>query len=319
MNVVLLAGGLGGARLAPALARELEPRALTVVANVGDDLDWMGLRVSPDLDSIVYSLAGLWHRERGWGRRDETFVVRAALHGLGRAEAPSWFGVGDRDLALHLLRSRMLGDGKTLTSATSDIAKRLGVDSAAVVPASDEPSATRVRLRDERTVDFQEWYVRDAARPEVVETLLSTSPASPAALEALSRAEAVVFAPSNPVTSIGAILALGGMREAVARAPRRIAVSPVAAGRPSQNPTVEHHARARARVLRAIGCQDRPAAIAGRYGELVTHFVIDEADRAEGPAISKLGLEVGVCDTLDDDVLARAVAKLVQGSGSRPA
>ena len=312
MNVVLLAGGLGGARLAPALVRELDARTVTIVANVGDDIDWMGLRVCPDMDSITYALAGVWHRERGWGRRDETFAVRDAMRTIGHPDAPSWFGVGDRDLALHLERTRMLREGKTLTATTREIVSRLGVEAATVLPASDEPSATRVRLRDGRTLGFQEWYVREAARPEVVETLLAATPASPAALAALGSADVVVCAPSNPVTSIGAILAHDGMRAAIARAPRRLAVSPVAAERPSDNPTIEHHARARARLLHAIDCDDRPAAIAKHYGDLLTHFVVDEADRGEAPPISKLGLKVAVCDTLDDDALARALGKLAQ-------
>jgi len=311
VKIVLLAGGLGGARLAPALAHALPPDTLTIVANVGDDLDWMGLRVCPDLDSITYALAGLWHRERGWGRRDETFVVRGALHALGKSESPSWFGVGDRDLALHLERTRLLREGRTLSEATREICGRLGVKGATVIPAADRPSPTWLRLRDERTVEFQEWYVREAARPEVIETVLARGPAAPAALDALAAADAVVFAPSNPMTSIGAILALEGMREAVSRAPRRIAVSPVVAARPSTSPTIEHHARARARTLRAVGCQDKPASIAGQYADLVTTFVLDEADRAESKAIESLGLAVEVGDTLDDEKLAEKLRALL--------
>jgi LPPG:FO 2-phospho-L-lactate transferase len=312
MNVVLLAGGLGGARLAPALVRELGAGAVTIIANVGDDIEWMGLRVCPDMDSITYALAGVWHRERGWGRRDETFVVRGALGTIGRPDTPSWFGVGDRDIALHLERTRMLREGKTLTAATREISSRLGVEAATVVPASDEPSVTRVRLRDERVLGFQEWYVREAAQPEVVQTLLATTPGSPAAIDALASADVVVLAPSNPVTSIGAILALDGMRAAVARAPRRLGVSPVVAARPSDNPTIAHHARARARVLHAIGCDDRPAAVAARYGDLLTHFVVDEADRREAAPISELGFQLVVCDTLDDDALAKTLCDLVE-------
>jgi len=310
VNVVLLAGGLGGARLAPALARALEPDRLTVVANVGDDLQWMGLRVCPDLDSITYALAGLWHRDRGWGRRDETFVVRGALHSIGKPDCPSWFGVGDRDLALHLERTRLLGEGRTLSEATREICDRLGIRTAVLVPASDEPSPTRLRLRNDRTLDFQEWYVREAARPEVLETLLAKQPGSPAALDALAGADAVVFGPSNPVTSIGAILALEGISEAVARVPRRIAVSPVVAARPSQSATIEHHARARARTLRAVGSQDSPSSIAKRYADLVHTFVLDEADRVHGATIRGLGLIVELADTLDDEKLAQALRRL---------
>jgi LPPG:FO 2-phospho-L-lactate transferase len=307
-SVVLLAGGLGGARLAPALAAELGPGVLTVVANVGDDLDWMGLRVCPDLDSITYALAGLWHRERGWGRLDETFVVRDSLAAIG---APNWFGVGDRDLALHLERSRRLRDGATLTEATRAIAGGLGVSGATVLPASDAPSPTRIRLRDGRTLDFQEWYVRERAEPEVAETLLSSHAASPVVLAALVAADTIVLGPSNPVTSIGAILALDGMKAALGRARLRIAVSPVVAGARAPSPSIEHHSRARARVLAAAGLVDRPGSIAGAYRGVVDRFVIDAADRTESDGIRDLGIEPVVADVLDDRALARSLREAI--------
>jgi len=313
-RIVLLAGGLGGARLAPALSREIGPGRLSVVANVGDDLDWQGLRVCPDLDSIAYALAGLWHGDRGWGRRDETFNVREGLERLGAA---TWFGVGDRDLALHLERTRLLRSGQSLTQASAELARRLGVRGVALLPASDLPSPTRLRLRDGRTLPFQEWYVREEAEPEVEETLLGGGPAAAEALAALAGADCVVFAPSNPLTSIGAILALEGMAPAVRRVPVRIAVSPVVLGQPSGSAAIAHHSRARQRVMRAAGGEDRPSSIAARYRDLADRFILDFTDRSEADEIRRLGLGVEPANVLDDAALAGVLARQAATSSAR--
>ena len=307
MNLVLLCGGLGGARLAPALGRALGRGRLTVVANVGDDLHWMGLRVCPDVDSVLYALAGVWDGARGWGRRDETFRVRDELVRRGR---PGWFRVGDRDLALHLERTRLLSAGKTLTEVTREIAAGLGVHGISVVPASDEFAPTRVVTRSGRTLEFQEWYVRDQARPRLSRTLLSRHVASRAALRALAQADSVILGPSNPVTSIGAILALRGMTAAVRGVPRRIAVSPVVSRRRTRSPTIERHARARRRVLEPQGLRDRAASIAARYVGLVDDFVIDRADAGEAPALRRLGLEPVITEVLAEGALARAILEI---------
>jgi LPPG:FO 2-phospho-L-lactate transferase len=304
MRVVLLAGGLGGARLAPALARTLGRGRLTVVANVGDDLEWMGLRVCPDLDSIVYALAGEWDRDRGWGRRGETFRVRA---GLGALDAPAWFGVGDADLSMHLARTRLLGSGASLSEVTRSLSRRLGVRGVAVVPASDAWARTRFSTRDGRRLGFQEWYVRERARPRIRRTLLSRAAPSAAALAALRRADALVLGPSNPVTSIGAILALRGFAAAARGVRLRVAISPVVKRRTAWSSTVAHHARARRHVLEAVGARDRAASIAARYSDLVDGFVVDRSDRAEADAIRRLGLEVAVADLLDEERLAETL------------
>ena len=311
MQVVLLAGGLGGARLAPALAKSLGRGRLTVVANVGDDLEWMGLRVCPDLDSVVYALAGAWDRGRGWGRLGETFRVRDALGALG---APCWFGVGDGDLSLHLARSQLLGSGASLTEATRSLSRRLGVRGVAVVPASDRWARTRFVTRDRRQLSFQEWYVRERARPRIRSTLLSRATPSAAALGALRRADAVVLGPSNPVTSIGAILALRAVAPAVRRVGLRIAISPVVRKRPLRSASIAHHAHARRRVLEAEGRRDRAVSIAARYADLVEWFVLDEADEAEASAIRRLGLEVALTDLLDEERLAETLLALLQRS-----
>ena len=239
-RVVILTGGFGGARLAPCLRDVLGEGKLSIVANVGDDLDWHGLRICPDLDSVTYSLAGLWDSERGWGLCDETFQVRDALANLG---ARSWFNVGDRDLALHLLRADHLRSGRSLTGAMRELSRRLDVAGVTVLPASDEPNETHMLLKDGRLLHFQEWYVGEGAKPELSEVRLAGGAASKEALRAIEGADVVVFGPSNPVTSIGAILALEGVEEALRRVPCRIAVSPVVVGIEPNDVGARHHGR----------------------------------------------------------------------------
>lgn len=305
--IVLLSGGLGGARLAPALARRAGPEGLAVVANVGDDLEWMGLRISPDADSILYALAGLWDEERGWGRKDETFRARSVVETLG---GPSWFGVGDRDLALHLWRASRLRDGATPTEILAEAAERLGVRGVALLPASDEIADTVIVTRDGRRLRFQEWYVRERAEPAVAAVELAEGRASPAVLDAIARGRAIVLGPSNPRTSLGPILALEGVRSAVLRAPCRIAVSPVVRGVPSSDPAIDHHARARARVLAAEGREDTPASIASAFVGIVDTFVIDDADADERDEIEGLGMRVATAPLLDPPALAGVLVGL---------
>jgi LPPG:FO 2-phospho-L-lactate transferase len=305
VDVVLLSGGLGGARLAPPLRDVLGPGRLTVIANVGDDLDWLGLRVCPDVDSVLYALAGCWDDVRGWGLRDETFAVRDALGELGESQ---WFNVGDRDLATHLRRSELLRAGATLTEATTALARALGIDDVTVLPAADAPAETRVLTADGRVLHFQEWYVREGAGPRVRAVELATAPAATAALDALATADVVVLGPSNPVASLGAILALDGMRDAVVGVGRRIAVSPVVAAVPPDGEVARHHARARERLLAAEGCPHTPRAIARRYAELVDCFVADRADMPEMGALGRDGLRTVADDLLQPARLARALA-----------
>lgn len=303
-QVVLLTGGLGGARLAPRLRDALGPDRLTVIANVGDDLAWHGLRICPDLDSVTYSLAGLWDAERGWGLSDETFLVRDALVNL---DAPAWFNVGDRDLAFHLLRGDRLNSGHGLTGATRELSRQLGVKDVELLPASDEMCETHVLLRDGRLLHFQEWYVGERAKPELAEVRLARGTASEAAVEAIERADLLVLGPSNPVTSIGAILALEGVREAVTRAPLSAAVSPVVVGIRSDDPGVKHHALARQRTLSTVGHTDDPSEISALYTGLVEHYLIDHADAAYEQKVRNNGLEPVWTDLLDAGALAHAL------------
>lgn len=306
-SVVLLSGGLGGARLAPALRDALGPGALTVVCNVGDDLDWHGLRVCPDLDSVSYALAGLWDSERGWGLRDETFRVRDALAGLS---GPEWFNVGDRDLALHLLRSERLRAGRTLSDTTRELLPRLGVTGVDVLPASDETAETQVLLTDGRLLHFQEWYVGEGAKPELSEVRLAGGAASGVAVKAIEEAGLVVLGPSNPITSIGAILALDGVEEALRRAPRRVAVSPVVSSVPMEDGGARHHANARERALATLGRSDTPGDIAGMYAGLAGEFVVDHEDSSHEGRVRRAGLEPLQSDLLDASKLARTLSEV---------
>ena len=211
MNIVALAGGTGAAKLVRGLARLIDPRALTVIVNTGDDALVWGLHVSPDLDTICYALSGALDTARGWGLRDESFH---ALAHMARFGEPTWFNLGDRDLATHLHRSRLIREGRTLTEATASVAAGLGAG-ATVLPMSDQPVRTRI-LGADGWLDFQEYFVRDKAQAEVREVRYAgADTARPASgvLEAIGAADAVIVCPSNPITSIGPILAVPGIAE----------------------------------------------------------------------------------------------------------
>jgi LPPG:FO 2-phospho-L-lactate transferase len=280
---------------------------LTVIANVGDDLTWFGLRICPDVDSIVYALAGLWDQAMGWGLQGETFRVRDRLSAI---DSHPWFNVGDLDLAFHLLRTDLLRSGLTLTQVTRELARRLGVRRADVIPASDQPSETYVALQDGRVLHFQEWYVKERAQPPVSQARIARGPASPATLEALRAADAVILGPSSPVASIGPILALDEVKDAIRRVPCRVAVSPVVLGAAHPDAAVDHHARARAHLLATEGAEDSPAATAERYAGLVQHFVLDRRDSQCLKVITRLALSPATCDLLTPKDLANVLVRL---------
>lgn len=307
-SVVLLTGGLGGARLAPALAAALGAGRLTVIANSGDDLTWRGLRVCPDLDSVLYALAGRWDAGRGWGVLNESWQVRDTLAGLG---AVSWFNVGDRDLALHLLRAEHLHGGATLSAAAGELAAGLGITGVRVLPGSDETAETWIETDDGRLMHFQEWYVREGARPGVRRARLTAAPLAPDARAALEGAGAVILGPSNPVSSIGALLALEGMTDAVRRVPVRVAVSPVVCGIASENPGIHHHALARQQLLAAEGVEDTPAAIATRYRSIATWFLLDDVDAGHARQVCEAGLQPVCSSLLDSTALAQRLTHLI--------
>jgi len=269
VKVVLLSGGGGGARFARGLAAALPPGDLTVVGNVGDDLEILGVHVSPDLDSLVYTLAGLMDDERGWGREGETWN---ALEAVAQWGGEDWFRLGDRDLGLHLVRTQALREGVRLSEITRRLCARAGIDTA-IVPATDARLRTHV-VTAAGTFPFQEWFVGRRHADDVDEVRYEgaedTEPA-PGVLEALAAAHAIVFAPSNPYLSIGPILAVRAIREAIeAHRVRCIAVNPLAGGKAFSGPLD--------RMLSRMAGGTTPRHVTACYLGLIDALVIDEAD-----------------------------------------
>ena len=274
MRVVLLAGGTGGAKLAAGVQDEVGGD-LAVIANTGDDVEALGVHVSPDPDLVTYWLSGEIDEERGWGIRDDEFVVFERLKRFG---APSWFGLSDRDLAACLYRRQFLADGGRLTEAQAQIGRGLGVQ-ARVLPMSDAPVRTKVITPAGRR-DLQEYLILDGGQPEVLGVELEGIEAAeptPEALEALRIAEAIVIGPSNPVISIGPILAVPGMREAIAASPAPVlAVSPYVAGAVVKGPTDN--------FMAALGRPCSAAGVASLYAGLIDAMVVDEGDPDPPPS-----------------------------------
>jgi LPPG:FO 2-phospho-L-lactate transferase len=298
VTVVLLAGGGGGARFARALRDALAPGELTIVGNVGDDVEILGLHVSPDLDSLLYTLAGLIDEERGWGRAGESWN---ALASAARWGGEDWFKLGDLDIGLHLIRTRALRDGARLSEVTTGFVERaeLGVG---ILPASDDPVRTHV-VTPAGTFPFQEWFVRRGHRDEVDGVVFSgADEATPAAgvVEALEAAKAIVIAPSNPYVSIGPIVAVAAIRRALeSRNVRCVAVSPIVGAKAVTGPVD--------RMLSRMAGGTRPGDVADCYSGLIDALVIDEADApAETP------VELIVTRTLmTDREAARRLAEVV--------
>jgi LPPG:FO 2-phospho-L-lactate transferase len=297
--IVALSGGIGGAKLALGLSKVLPPEELLVVANTGDDFEHLGLTICPDIDTLSYTLAGLDNPTLGWGRHDESWAFMDTLAGLG---GPDWFRLGDRDLALHVLRTHRLRGGETLSVITDDVRRQMGIGPR-VLPMSDDPVRTRI-LGDEGWIDFQDWFVRQRAAPVVraVEFAgAATARPQPDVLAALRAGpRAVVICPSNPFISIEPILAVPGMREAIkASGAPVIAVSPIIAGQAVKGPT--------AKMFAELGTPPSAAAVAARYGDLLHGYVMEEGDDDAGIA-PRVFRAATLMRTLDDKVaLARAV------------
>lgn len=266
-RIAVLCGGLGGSRCVDALARAARGEAITAIGNVGDDVEILGLHVSPDLDTILYTLAGLLDEERGWGVRDETYSALAMAGALG---AETWFTLGDRDIGLHLVRTRWLREGAPLSEATRRLAEALGVG-VRLLPATDDPLRTKITTL-EAELGFQDWFVGRRHADPVLGVRYEGAEASrpaPGVLEAIAEADTVVIAPSNPFVSIEPILAVPGTREAVA-AKRVVALSPLVGGRALRGPLAE--------MLESMGHEPSAAGVAALYGELVDTFVLDPVD-----------------------------------------
>ena len=304
MNVVLLSGGGGGARLARGLQDVLPPGELTVVGNVGDDVEVLGLHVSPDLDSLLYALAGLIDEERGWGRSGETWATLASAAEWGGED---WFRLGDRDLGLHLVRTLALHEGKVLSAVTADLVARAGLP-ARILPATDDRLRTHV-VTPAGTFAFQQWFVGRGHRDEVLDVVYEGAEAArpaPGVLDALEEAAAILLAPSNPYLSIGPILAVRAIRDAMAmRRVKCVAVSPLVGGKAVTGPLD--------RMLLHMAGGTTPAHVAGRYDGLVDALVIDEADVPADAAVDLVVASTLMRDRDGERRLAERVLEAVCG------
>jgi len=313
MRITVLAGGVGAARFLLGLRQAAAPDAeITVIGNTGDDITLFGLRVCPDLDTVMYTLGGGINTQQGWGRADETFSIRAELAAYGAS--PDWFMLGDRDFATHILRSQLLAAGEPLSAVTEVLCRRWqpGVR---LLPMSDDPIETHVVLLESgqrRVIHFQEWWVRlHAEAPAAAITALGAEEATPApgVLDAIGAADVVVFPPSNPVVSIGTILAVPGIREAVS-AKTVVGVSPIIGGAP-----VRGMADA---CLAAIGVETSAAAVGAHYGpELIDGWLVDDQDKAAADESALAGIAVRALPLLMHDLtattaIARAALDLAQ-------
>ncbi len=313
-RVVALAGGVGGAKLAHGLQQVLATGDLSVVVNTADDEAFHGLLVCPDHDTVLYTLAGLADRERGWGLAGETWSAADMLARLGE---PAWFRLGDRDLAVHVHRTRRLREGARLTEVNLGIQRTLGV-ATPILPMTDAPVRTRVRTPD-GWLPFQDYFVRLHQAPDVLEVAfggIQDAFPTPEVAAALDAAEAIVVCPSNPFVSIGPILAVPGLRELVdgarSRGVRVAAVSPLVGGRALKGPAD--------RMAASLGGEASATGIARLYAGLVDALLIDEVDAAEAPAIAALGIQPVVGPTvMTDDASRAALAVAALGAALRAA
>ncbi|MGP0075771.1 MAG: 2-phospho-L-lactate transferase [Bryobacteraceae bacterium] len=304
-SVVALAGGVGAARFLDGLTRVIAPERVFVIGNTADDAEIHGLHISPDLDTVTYTLAGLANPQHGWGIRGDSF---RCLEALGRLGADTWFQLGDVDLATHLYRTQRLRQGATLTEVTSEIARALNVRSP-IVPMSNERVRTRI-CTPSGELEFQTYFVKRRARDRVTalhfEGASEASPA-PGLLDAIANADAILLCPSNPFISIGPILAIPGIREALqSRRENVAAISPIVGGRALKGPA--------AKMMRSMQMRSSAAEVAKLYDDFAGVFVLDEVDRKQAAHVAALGLRPVVTNTImrglrQRKALARVVAR----------
>jgi LPPG:FO 2-phospho-L-lactate transferase len=287
--IVALAGGVGAAKFLRGLMAVMPPEDLTIISNTGDDIDLFGLHISPDIDIVAYTLSGLVDDARGWGIHGDTFHTLAMFRQYGE---PTWFNLGDRDLATHILRTQRLHAGQSLTSVTRALCQALGL-TVRILPMCDQPVPSLVRT-PAGTFHFQEYLVQRGGQEDVLDVIyhdVGRARPAPEVLEALRQAEAIVICPSNPIISIGPILAVPGLRQAIlASAAPVVAVSPIIQGATLKGPADK--------MLRGLGFEVSAVGVAQYYGDLLTAFVIDTLDTALAPQIRRLGLRVEVTNTI---------------------
>ena len=302
-HIVALAGGVGAARFLDGLARVVSPERLLVVGNTADDAEIHGLHVSPDLDTVMYTLAGLAHPEHGWGLRGDSF---RCLEALGRLGAETWFQLGDVDLATHLFRTERLREGRTLAEVTAELAKAFGVR-ARLVPMSNSPVRSMIETAS-GGLEFQTYFVRRHARDRVLGVRwhgIEAARPAPGILESIGKAEAIIVCPSNPFISIGPILAIPGIREALRQNRSRVvAISPIVGGRALKGPA--------ARMMKSMRLRVAASEVAKLYSDFLGVFVLDEKDSKQSVEIEQLGIRAVVTNTIMSGLKERrALAKTV--------
>ena len=305
--ITVLAGGVGAARFLRGLLDVVRPEDVTAIVNVGDDLVLHGLHISPDLDTVTYTLAGAINPETGWGLTGETWQAMTTLEQYG---GEAWFRLGDRDLGTHLFRTQRLQSGATLSAVTAEIARSWGLR-LRVLPASDDPVRTMVTIAGEGEVSFQEYFVGRQHSVPVSSVRFAgaeTAKPAPGVLDAIGEADVIVIAPSNPIVSIGPVLAVPGVREAVvARRDRTVAVSPIVAGAALKGPAD--------RMLRELGHEPSVVGVARLYSELASVLVVDDADVRSSAAVAAEGMEcVAVPTVMSTPEIAAALARVTVAS-----
>ena len=308
MKIAALAGGVGGAKFLLGLCRVMDPKDVTIIANTGDDIVLHGLRISPDPDIITYTLAGVVNPETGWGLKDESFRV---LEQLARLGAPDWFRLGDRDLATHIRRTALMAAGATLSEVAELLRIGFGVE-ARILPMSDDPVTTMLDT-DEGPLSLQEYLVKRRAEPKLrgisFDGIGAARPA-PGVMEALKEADAIILCPSNPLISVGPILALRGLSQVLAmRKDRVAAISPLVGGKSLKGPSDK--------MMAELGLEPSALGVARLYREFCGRFVIDDEDAEAEAGIAALGMRVHVCPTImrdqaDKERLAREVLSVLE-------
>ncbi|MBS7646733.1 2-phospho-L-lactate transferase [Candidatus Bathyarchaeota archaeon] len=288
-NVVALAGGVGAAKFLRGLVKIIPPQNVVVVGNVGDDVELYGLHISPDLDIIMYTLAGIVDESKGWGIAGDTFHC---LEMLGRLGFETWFKLGDKDLAIHIIRTKMLKEGYPLSQATAQLCKMLGVK-AKLIPMSDDPVRTKVQAGD-LLLDFQEYFVKRGTMDNVTNVFFEgakKAKPAPGVIEAIMEAERIIICPSNPILSIAPILSISAIKKALEASKALIVgISPIVGGKALKGPAD--------RVMASMGFEASAYGVAKFYGKILKHFIIDEIDIAHKKRIENLGIKVTTTNTV---------------------
>jgi len=289
LKITALAGGVGAAKFLRGLIKTVPQEDVTIIGNVGDDLELYGLHICPDLDTVMYSLAGMVCRKRGWGLEDDTFNC---LSMLSRYGLETWFKLGDKDLATHVYRTYLLKSGLRLSRVTSELCRRLGLR-VKILPVTDNRLRTMI-VTEEGTLSFQEYFVKKMCEPKVLEVFFDgadEAEPAPGVLESIMNADVIIICPSNPILSIQPILAVKGVREALQRSDKPVvAITPIIAGKAVKGPTVK--------IMRELGYAASALTVAEFYRDFLEIFVLDIRDRGLKSVIESLGLKVSLHDTL---------------------